>query len=567
MATINATDIRQEGNVIYIKSDPAIGVLTLTSFVDDVSGETPPNHFNKSFRYTFNGVTWSDWQPLSTPTITAIPVQQKDTLIIELAYEKVPFDSTTLAVSEATITGNITVPEDGEYFKGSIFSEFFGSNDVRVLKWYVAVLEKLYERGLIPPFINRQNEQGLPDDFVDFWKSIAKFFGYLVVYARTYQTFDQTESLLAEYLEEHGMKTSINNTLDELQDLMQHFYHHVAERGTLHIIDEVENGATIDGEILRLIYFDKDNDEFLFNLYKPEHFGWNMGNSSPLHKGLYLNDNVNKSYETGIDVVDITKYPTTGTVSKVTDGVHTVLHINGAGGISASGALKYIKVDPRLDYEISFLIKDSDNTGNLDFGISAYDASFNLVDLKSDADGTTLNYFLQDGSIMRDDKYFLVRGFIYNKGKDMNADSILEMNQGVNLTFTDNVKWIIPEIKITSGTANIYAIRILPMQTEYSRGFIQVANFISCWLINNNNNYTIDQAHDYIVKYLINYNDHLKLTNIGEFSYNGKSTNDGFYWLPYGEYCEMTTWVATDPSCEIKYRWVADPDTAYCENI
>src|ERR1700744_3817776 len=329
---IQATDIRIEGNTVYITADPAIGVLALTAFTDNSAGVDGTHYFVKNFRYSSNGVTWSAWQPLTVPNITAITVAVTDTLVIELSYLKVqPLGDDVLSISEATISSNQETIENGQYFQGSIFSQFFNATDVSVLKWYVSVLEKLYQKGLIPSFIERLNEFGLPDDFVDFWKSICKFFAYFVMYARAYQNFPQNSYLLSEYLEERGLTTSINNTLTELQYLMQNYNRQIFNRGTIHIIDKIMNNALVDGELLRLIYYNDSLDEFLFNLYKTQHFGWNLGNSSPLHRGLYLNDNLNKSYETGRNVNDITKYPTVGTVAKVTDGNKTVLQLTGSG--------------------------------------------------------------------------------------------------------------------------------------------------------------------------------------------------------------------------------------------
>lgn len=558
---IQATQIRTEGNIIYIKADPAIGILTLTSFTDNATGESGGIQFKREFRYSSNGVTWTDWQALTTPAITSISVQTTDTLVIELKYTKIqPTGTDVLAVSSATIGVTETTFTEGYYFENSIFSEFFQSNDVNVLRWYVAVLEKLYERGLIPSFINRLNSDGLPDDFVDFWKSIARFFAYLVVYARSYQDFYTNTYLTAEYLEEKGLKTSVNNTLTELNYLMNTFHSQIFNRGTLHIIDQKANGAPVDGELLRLIYY-VTTDEFLFNLYKPEHFGWNLNNSSPLHKGLYLNDNINKSYETGTQITDLIKYPTTGTVSIVTDAGNSTMYINGAGGISSTGGNKYIKIDPNLDYEISFIIKKSAGQ-TLNFGLSGYDSSHNPVNFTSQATGVTSNWFLQNAPLVRNDKYILVRAFIYNYTVSFSTGATLSLNQGNNLISPSNVCYIIPNITISSGTANIYAIRVLPMQTVYSRGFIQTSNFISCWLKNNNAHKSIRQVRDYITKYLIPYNAEIVLSRIGDNLYQPARETIANYWLPSGEACETTIWVGTDEACEPQYSWVVD--TPYC---
>lgn len=520
MPTIQATKIRNEGNVVYINADPAIGVLALTSFTDDATGESGGTYFKRSFRYSKNGVTWTDWEDLTPTAITSISVATADTLCIELAFEKIqPVGTDVLNVSSAEIGDTETTFTEGDYFKGSIFYEFFRSTDVNVLRWYISVLEKLYERGIIPPFIERKNEIGLPDDFVDFWKSICKFFSYLVVYARSYQKFPENLTLIAEYVRERGLAVSVDNSVGDVNHLMETFSSQIFNRGTKKIINTPEKG--VDGELLRLIYYKENFDEFLFNLFKPEHFGWNIGNCSPLHKGLYLNDNINKSYETGTQVLDLDKYPTIGDVSIEIDGDNSTMLMDATvdtAGIESHDVSAYgIKVDPSIDYEVSFLIKKSRGQ-TLNFGVLPFDSDDNVLSFLSASDGSSTNRFLNDATLVRDDKYILVRGFLYNNVYPVYPGT-MDLNQGNNLIFPKETVRIIPIITVDDGTANVYAIRIMPMQTAYSRGFIQVKNFISCWLKNNNAHLSMKQVKDYIVKYLIPYNSYIQPTLIGKSPY------------------------------------------------
>ena len=63
METIQASLIRTEGTSLIFKTSPVVGILTLTGFVDDqtfVDGED----FTKVFRYTKNGVIYSDWRDI-----------------------------------------------------------------------------------------------------------------------------------------------------------------------------------------------------------------------------------------------------------------------------------------------------------------------------------------------------------------------------------------------------------------------------------------------------------------------------------------------------------------------
>jgi len=67
-----------------------------------------------------------------------------------------------------------------------------------------------------------------------------------------------------------------------------------------------------DGEYLRLICYDSDCDEFMFNIVNKENAGWNIGNASPLCKSLrnHNNNTIIKGYETfSEDVWDLRYYP------------------------------------------------------------------------------------------------------------------------------------------------------------------------------------------------------------------------------------------------------------------
>jgi hypothetical protein len=514
--SITANKIKTEGNTVYIKSNPYIGILALTSFVDNASGVDGTHTFTKTFRYSENGIIFSEWFELITQNILAIELSQKDTFIIELRYIKnEPVGDNQLNVTQATFgTTNDPIPS-GYYFKNSIFYQFFEADDVEVLNWMINVLDKLYQKGLLPNYIDRLNDFGLSDDFIEFWRGICKFAAYYVVYARKYQQFYENDVLLREYLEERGLKTSINNSLEELQYLMQNYYNQIAKRGTIHIIDKTENEDAINGEFLRLINY-VDTDEFIFNINRNEHIGWNIDNSSPMHRELTINDNVNKFYESSIEPDDINKYPITGGVTIITDNDidKKVLHIE-SGGIEDDG-VKRIKVDEFLDYQLMFLIKKED-AEDLTVGIDAFDINGDSINLKSRVDGSNSNTFLQDVALQRDDKYLLVRCFLYSKLKPLYSDDKTNLQIGHNLKMIDGVVYVAPKILI-GGEGNIYNIRFCPMVTPYSRGFVQSANFIDCWLGNNNNEYSIKDVTDYTKKYLIPYNSRIQIIETNKAS-------------------------------------------------
>lgn len=541
---IIANKVTSEGVVIYIKSDPVIGIVALTSFLDNITGETATEFFtNKLFRYSTNGITFTEWTPLTLPNITSITFQPKDIIVIELSYEK-NTSNPSVTVSEVQFTESLgSLVTSDTYFNNSIFAEFFKSTDLEVLKWYINVVEKIYNKGLIANYIERLDDSESVESFLDFWKAIAKYFSFLVIYARKYQKFYEVESLLQEYLEERGLKTSIHNSIVELQYLMENYYKQVFNRGTNHIVDDkFWKGDIIDGELLRLINYIKE-DEFLFNLHKNEYFGWNLGNSSPLYRGLYLNDSLQK-----FDVAQPTKL---------------------------------IKVDERMNYEISFFIQTA-NAVTVE--IEAFDKNQSLVQLKSYKDGSLTNIAIQNVTLQRSDKGIFIRVILYNKSKTIFLNDKTNINQGHDLILNEDVVYIRP--KITDNGSIVYpsTLRILPLFTNYSHGLIQVYNFISCWLENNNNDYTIRDIKSYIRQYLIPYNSTLEVVDIlrdslyDDIEIDHIDPSRRLGWRGINATCEYiidtrpTAWIGDEAYCESdnpndNYYWIGEETTSECVQI
>lgn len=505
---ITGNKIKVEGKNIFIRTNPTIGIIALTSFVDVTVGEDASHFFTKSFRYSNNGIIFSDWFPLTANNILTINVNVKDTLIIELKYHKnQPLGDNILDFTSATIGTNTVANINGYYFQNSIFKNYFNSDDLEVLNWQINVLDKLFSKGLLPSYIDRYNEFNSPDDFIEFWRSVTKFFAYYVVYARKFQRFYESEALLSEYISQRGLTVSPLNTVQELNYLMQHFYTEIAHRGTVHIYDKKNKGSVIDGELLRLVKYDPTSDEFIFNLYKSKHFGWNLGNSSPLFKGLRVNDNANKFYEQQTEVSDITKYPITSQASSVImDGGHSVLSITN-GSITSTLPQYKFSVDEYLNYELFFMVKLSAGA-TMTLGFDAYDKYGTPSNLVNYVSGEDYNHFFKNQSLPRSDMYYGMTYMLRNKLTPLVVGDIngLKIPKGVTS--------VVPIITVTGGTMNLYNMRFMPIQTSYSRGFLDVKNFISLWIKNNNSDIDIYAVAQYVRKYLVPYNSHVTISQI-----------------------------------------------------
>lgn len=511
------------GEVIYIKSDhPVIGLVGVSALIDSTTGTTGTNYFDKKFRLSKDGgITYSDWLTLTLGNLQAFTFTDYDIVIIEYSYQKIGPTPSSLTFNSVTLTGTNSTLIQGERFSNSIFQDFFGEYDIQVLEWCLNVTEKLYHSGILASFIDRFNDLEKPDDFLAFWRSITKFFAYYVIYARKYEKFYENEKLTREYLEQRDLKISSSNTLVELNDLMSHYNNEIFKRGTIHIIDKKtpdrdwDIGEDIDGEFLRFIDY-LPEDEFLFNPYRSEHFGWNLGNCSPLHTGLEVNENINKIYETNGLLTDLSRWPITGSTLLSTDLGEDIFSISAVGGISGDVDKKYIKVDYRMDYLLTFEIKKSSTT-LLTVGMDSYDINDLLISNKSYRDGIDTNLFVENTNLCTDSEYILVRCVIFNSQRPIFSSGVLNINTGNNLIINENTIKVIPRITVSGSaiSAKIKNITFTPLFTTYSRGFLQVERFISTWVEKNNKSKTIQEIEDWTRKYLIPYNDNIRVTEIG----------------------------------------------------
>jgi hypothetical protein len=541
------------GDVIVIKTGiPIIGIVTLTGFLDDVSGESVNRYFSKKFRYSIDGINFSDYLDLNEQNIAAIDVIQTDTFVIEYYYTRAGVDPTnTLAFNSVTLEGQFQELECGPAFKNSMLYDFLGDcNTICTLNWSINVLEKLYKRGLLPAYMERGATQSTTEDrdFIDFWRSITHYFAYYVCLARKFSKFHTDENLLQEFLLQRELFLCSHDTsYQDLIYLTSNYLDEIRQRGTMQIVKKRKLISTIDesislsasaslsasnntsslpdaslkqvdGELLRLICYDDDCDEFLFNVNKTEHLGWNIGNSSPMYRGQILHNNLNKAYEDS--TADLSQYPTTGTsnLSIVTDGGEKVIKITGGIGDSGIGGYlsfnKAIVINRSLDYEITFQIKQSQLGGKIRFGVVGYDISGNIVNLRKISSASYSNTFFEITQLNRTDKYYFVRGIIYGKTRTTaNTEIIPHIGYGEHLKFIDgSISKIVPQIILTAGVGEIRVknLHIKPLATPFSNGFIQTRNMIHVWMNNRNNKLTNEELEDNMRRYLIPYNSTFK---------------------------------------------------------
>ncbi len=557
MAVVNNT-ATEVGDVIQIIVDtPVVGLLALTSFIDTTENETGTRFFQRLFRYSTDGINYSNWITLTNPNLMAVSVQPTDVFYVQYRYIRAGTDiSGTLVWDNVTLNGTFATLVGPPIYQQSIFNDYFTYLDIDVLNWAINVLEKLYKPGMIPAYITRYNDTVLDKDFINFWKSVTIFFSYLVQYARVFENFTTKPELCVKYLENAGTYVCGDETLDELLYLIANRLRDRAKRGTLGMIlpgggirytadstmytvdttGQPTADSTLlrstsqfvpDGELLRLICY-SPNDYFKLAVPTSKFNSWCVGNSSPMYRSDTKRIDMNLGYENSQDVLSLTPYPLlqSSFCSIVSDSGKSVLQINAvpttqkAGIGDGTAVAKAIVVDPGLNYEITFQVRQPSLNTYLTFGAIGMDALGNIISLKSIVTGANTQNFFSNVSMAKNDRYYFVRGIIYNSSQALLSATNAKTNLGIgaNLQFPSTVKKIIPYIILdnnTGGTSTamyLWNVKVNQTGQAYSRCFINNKNFIDITLKNNNAMRTNKQIDAIMRKYLLSYNSSFKST-------------------------------------------------------
>ena len=557
------------GDVISIKADvPIVGLLALTDFTDTVVGETITRYFDKTFRYSIDGINWSVWTALTVPNVQAVVVDPTNVFMIEYRYARVGDPGGDLQFDNATLEAQQQPHECGPAFGSSVFSQFFECVDIEMMTWCINVLEKLYQSGIVPEYITRGSMSNLNSsdkDYLDFWRTISCYFSLFVKYARTFETFQNNQFLLHKYLQNRGMFNCTDTEHLDLLHLMNHFWDEMRQRGlqlmTIKKDTPLSGGRLkeVDGEVLRMICHEAC-DEFIFSLTEPENTSWNLNNSSPLFTGLHAHSNVVKGYAKKSSTlsqmptpVDLAEYPLVESsfISVISDvdnegnaisaisvvatgsGIKSGIGLDAAGAsISTANAPLGIVYDPCMDYEVTFMVKKVSGKVYVDFSFFSYTENgvgpLNMLSASGiPSSGSTLNNFLFEESLedfTETGRWYLVRGIVfglYTLGITT-QQQLLNINIGqnlingpANLTYYPGACHCYPTLLFDTeetGEVRIADFAMRPLNTAYSASFLNLNRWINVWAKNNNNTYTQQQVEDMLRYYFIPYNTTFKLT-------------------------------------------------------
>jgi hypothetical protein len=477
MATIE-NRVTQDGDVLLIRAEaPIIGLIYLTDFIDNTTGEDNSTFFTKQFRYSTDGINFSSWSALTTVNLAGIQVRSSDTFLIEYKYTRTGGGAQDLAFNAVELNGKLEPRECGPVYKQSIFADYFSCSDTEVLGWAINVTEKMYRKGLMPSFVQRAaSSSSLEDrDYLDFWRTVAQFFAFIVLYTRQLERIHLRPDLLAEYLTQWGIFGVMGQSLDKLVYLLETSRDQFRQRGTAGIVARGVGEAGVDGELLRLVGYQEPRDEFLINAVSPVYAGWCVGFNSPTYRGVGSQPQLNK-----------------------------------VPGDAVSFGDTPLRISSSLTYEVTFTVQVLGGPLPLDFGCMAYDEYGQPVSLLDSTNGRPQSWFFQRAVPNQAGVEYQVRGLIYHymKPNQLPSDATLAFGVGQHLRSVKEICSILPLVAgdFPPDAIKLNNFRVAPCSAPYSLGFVDSGKFTQTWIRNRNTELTENQLNYQIKHFLLPYN-------------------------------------------------------------
>lgn len=540
--------------LLFSLSQPILGALSIT-YTDTIIGETATRYFDKKFRYSFDGISYTDWTELSNINLALIPLSATTTieLVFDFMYTRVGSDITGALQFDGMIFNGTSFPfeQNAEVALNSIFKDIF-FNNIDIYELTINLTQKLFESGIVPEYIVRNekaNDLENDKDYIALFKTISNFFSLFFVFAQQYSNIYHERELLTELVKQKGLKFCKYQQIYDLQLLMGRFYSEIRKRGTIipflkkNTVLADSSVIDIDGEFLRMICYDVQIHEYLFNLVKQELGGWTVQKSSPLFRGLTIHDQVNKSWENTQNFVDLSKFeivtPTTGIPPSpgwaeiITDGSKEVLRLvtenNESCGIFVDSGLvgsiteeNYIIVDPTLSYEFTFWWRQPLNQVPIfNASLWGFDQYNNQVDFMRNSDFGADNRFFVKTRPQRTDKYIFVRLVLNSFQTTMNYKPELDaIDGGQSLQFSDlkitRLKLNLHTSALLQNWIYLWDLKVRPIKTPWSTGFVRLKNFAEIWYNNNSGRESNDDVENFVRRYQLPYDCTFKTIRLPE---------------------------------------------------
>lgn len=230
------------GEVAVFRTTPLWFLGAITTLTENITGVTGTRTVEKTFRYTLDGIVYTDWYTLSQANLIAEinpNLTNKTTCLIELSYKRTGTDPTgQIEIVSTDITGTyLSAPVYPTGSANYTYREYI-ENDDDVFNLMVNLVQKVYEVGIIPTYLVRDEKEFdifEDKDYIDFWSSIAKMFAVLYKFSLKFTMIYWNKELLCEYLRQKTIQFCDCSDLELLQQIASHYYDEIRQRGTIEI--------------------------------------------------------------------------------------------------------------------------------------------------------------------------------------------------------------------------------------------------------------------------------------------------------------------------------------------
>lgn len=482
-------------NVEFSYRTPLRGLQEITSFTDSTNESAPDKVFTKEFRFTLDGVNYSDWYQLTLLELQnrihvdgVVPI--KNDLIIEFRYTRAGTDNTgLLTINQVVVDGVFTF----EYlqtldFENTVYEDVAWTDEFFNLVW-INLLGKLYDKGIVPSFLERGDEVD-DEDYIVLFKTLSYYFALTsaLVDNKVTHMYD-FDDLLTQYLKERSLLICDDDVLQNMQHVANNAYDQIRQRASLNIVREDGNftdNIIINpkhGELLRFLCYDIIKDEFLFEYSRG---GWYVEESSPVFYGLSNHVQLNKTPQNTEDILSTLPYLGSG-MSIITDGGKSVLRLLGSGSYVE---LPVMKVHDGIGYQLSFFVKREAGVGRLNISLAAFDSDNFPTVLENAQTGSIQNIILQNYDTFPVGQYLYVTAVIKASTDSLLTDSTLDIGFGDHLRFKEDTRRL--SIYISVGDSDpttdirIWDLKFTPHLSYISSVFVNGTDFSNIICVNRN---------------------------------------------------------------------------------
>lgn len=480
------------GDIRLFKLDhPTSGIQSITGYVESVVGEDSTHTLRREFRYTLDGINWTDFEPLTQQSIQNIPIQPQFDFDIEFRYTREGVSGGTIVWNYTTIEYTAIDRDCGDNFNSSVFVSVFSCCQPDVLDWCLNVTNKLYQPGIVMKAMTRNtnhNENDEDRDYIDFWRSIACYYAMFVMYARYFENTRNDHSLIKKYLQVRDIYVGDSN-LSTLQNIAKHRYQHYRYRGTRLFV----------GELSRMI-MRRDSDEFLVAINKGHNVGWWLNHHSPLYKGIENNRDYIKLFQLNPDVSDDENYPIDTTNNYIvwnSNVMDSELHIEKPNGVVSEGISKnaptadkfWTNVNSLQNYQLHFQVKVFDSDARLTVKMWSKDVLGNDTNPIS-IQGQQSNVAIDRMRFAKTSEWYDVRVILWGANTPIQTQpsvAIPSIAYGTNLKQHIEASKVFVEILSEANNNNevkmfVRNVEFKPLKTPYSKATNNP--FVEMWLNN-----------------------------------------------------------------------------------